>query len=337
MASEGKNNLTVMNKKLHFLLIYLLLIFPFKVLCATDSYISRQEIGAGTFIRITIQKGEKSAEIFNEAFSKIKEMEKIFSVYDSESEISCLNRQKKLKVSNELLFLLKKSLYISSITKGAFDVTCKPLTDLYKRAKKRNYPPSDDEIQDVLKHIGWQNIRIENNYVEIPEHSEIDFGGIAKGYIVDKTVNFLKEKGIKNGMVNAGGEIFAFGNNPHGKNWQIGIRDPFSNNGIIKKIRVKNFGVATSGNYENFFSIRGKKYGHIINPVTGRTVQDFPVSVTVIAPDCTTADALATAFFVLGGEKSLTIADSIEGIDVFIIDGNRKIYESKNFSHLVLP
>ncbi|HNS31676.1 MAG TPA: FAD:protein FMN transferase [bacterium] len=304
---------------------------------ASGSYLSRQETAAGTFVTITIEDTKNGDEILEGTFSLIRKLEKLFSSFDEESEISRLNRQKKTALSQETLLLLKKSFFISGISEGAFDITCKPITELYRTAEKRNRPPTEKEIEDVLIHVGWEKVKIKGNTAEIPEKSMIDLGGIAKGYIVDMAITRLKDRGVKNGMVNAGGDIYAFGKNPGGKDWQIGIRNPFRKNGIIRKISVRDFAVATSGDYERYFSIKNKKYGHIVNPATGRSVQDFPVSVTVTAPDCAIADGLATAFFVLGAKKSIRIADKIDGVEVFIIDANRITYESKNFSKFTLP
>lgn len=295
------------------------------------AYISRQEPAMGTFVTITIEQAEDSQSVLDDAFAKIRALEKRFSVFERESEISRLNRIKKLKVSEETLELIKKSIHVSSITGGAFDITCKPLSDLYRHAEERNVPPSDIELLEALERTGWQRIKISGSCVEIPGKMEIDPGGIAKGYIVDKTVQFLKDSGVENGMVNAGGDIYAFGRNPKGKKWQIGINDPFKKGAIRRIIEMSGFAVATSGDYERYFYIKNKKYGHIINPVTGKSVQDFPVSVTVSASDCAAADGLATAFFVLGAEKSVRLADKMEGVGAFIIDGDKRVYMSRDF------
>lgn len=291
----------------------------------------------GTFIGIKIEADENGAAILDDAFAAIRKMEKAFSVFEKGSEISRLNRLKKMQVSDETLRLIKKSNHISLITKGAFDITCKPLTDLYREAEKRNSPPSGKEIKAVLQRTGWQKIIIKGNCVELPAGGEIDPGGIAKGYIVDRTADFLKAKGVKNAVVNAGGDIYAFGKNEQGKKWRIGIRDPFDKDSLRGVVEVSGFALATSGDYERHFTIKKKKYGHIINPATGISVQNSPAGVTVSAPDCATADALATAFFVLGATKSIRIADTLEGVEVFIIGGDKKIHKSKKFSTISFP
>ena len=300
-------------------------------------YVTRHGVAAGTFINITVEKKEGSSLILDEAFTRIKGMERLFSVYDRNSEISILNRKGKHEVSDEMIRLLEKSVSISVITKGAFDVTCKPLIDLYRKAEKRDVEPSEQEISGALKNVGWKKIRINGNMVRLQKGMEIDLGAIAKGYIVDRTAEFLKGKGIKNALIDAGGDIYAYGINPHGRKWQIGIRNPFRKNSFIKRIGISDRGVATSGDYERFYTIKKKKYGHIVNPSTGKSVQDYPAGVTVIAPDCTTADALATAFFVMGPGPAVRLADKMNGIGVLIIDRGGKTYMNSGFSNLCLP
>lgn len=317
-------------------------IFTFLILLAgcfkanSNGYISREEFGLGTFITITIEKSPYSETILNHAFDLIKKLEKKFSVFIPENEVSKLNKEKKIKASRELKDVVEKSIYISRKTGGAFDITVLPLIKLYREAEKKGIPPSQKEIEDVLKYTGYQKIKVKGNTIQIPDKTEIDTGGISKGYIVDRVVKYLKGQGIHSGLVNAGGDIYCFGKNPEGGKWRIGVRDPFNKNRILKTIYISEAGIATSGDYERYVYIKGKKYGHIINPLTGKTVQDFPVSVTVIAPDTTTADGFATAFFVLGVGKSLKIAEEMN-LGVFIVDGNGKIYESTKFSQFTIP
>ncbi|HOL22041.1 MAG TPA: FAD:protein FMN transferase [bacterium] len=300
-------------------------------------YVSREEPAMGTFVSITMEKSPNYEKILDGAFSIIKKLEKKFSVYIPDSEISRLNREKKIEASSDIIHVIKKSIEVSKITGGAFDITILPLINLYRESEKTGAPPSEEKIRMILQCIGYEKIRVKDNIIQIPKKTEIDTGGIAKGYMVDSTANFLKKNGINSGLVNAGGDIYCFGKNPEGGKWKIGIRDPFHKEKTVKTLYLNNCGVATSGDYERYLYIKGKKYGHIINPLTGKTVQDFPVAVTVIAPDATTADAFATAFFVLGIEKSINLVNKLEGISVFIINGDGKFYESRNFSKFTIP
>jgi FAD:protein FMN transferase len=316
-----------------FVMFLLLLIFSSKSI--NHSYISREEPALGTFVKITIEETAGSEIILDEAFKKIRELETILNVHNPTSEISSLNRLKKMRVSDSLLHLIQKSLQISEITGGAFDITVLPLVNLYKQSEETNTSPSEKQIEDTLKNIGWYKIQIKETTAIIPD--SLDMGGIAKGYIVDKTVEFLKGKGVKNGLVNAGGDIYCLGKSPGGGKWRIGIQDPFKKNGILKTVFLTDIAVATSGDYERYVSIKGEKYGHIVDPKTGRTVQNSPAGVTVIARDTSTADGLSTAFFVLGVTKSLEISNRLNGIEVMIVDNNGKMYQSKNLSRFTVP
>lgn len=298
-------------------------------------YVSREEPAMGTFVKITMERREDCEKLLNESFCRIKELEKTFSVHDSESEISRLNKLKKAEVSDELLFLIRKSIEISRATEGAFDITALPIINLYRNAEKKGIPPSENQIKETIKRIGWQKIEILGSDVKIP--CEIDMGGIAKGYIVDKTAEFLKAQGIRSALINAGGDIYCFGENPGGRKWSIGIQDPFVRSGVKRIVHVTGYGIVTSGDYERYMTIKGKKYGHIVNPLTGKSVQNFPAGVTVIASNAATADGFATAFYVLGVKKSIEIAEREKNMEVLIIDGDGKIYESRKFSNFAAP
>ena len=291
---------------------------------------SETRIALGTFFQITIEETKDNKEILNQAFKKVDELEKKLSIFEKESEVSKLNKNKSASISNETIEVIKKAIEISKITDGAFDISCKPLVDLYKKCEKSGKPPGEEEIKNTLTKVNWKNIEIKGNNISLKDGMEIDLGGIAKGYIVDKAVEFLKSKGIKNGLVNAGGDLYCWGNNPSGKKWKIAIRDPFEKEKTIGKIEITEKGVATSGDYEQYVKIKGQKFSHIVDPRNGKTVQDFPVSITIIADDCITADALATGFFVIG-TKSIEIANKLKDVEILIIDKDKKNYKSKNF------
>ena len=311
--------------------LFLFVVFLFLLENCYPEFISETRTALGTFFQIKIEKKNNSSEIINQAFKKVEELEDKLSVFREGSDVYKINKYKKATVSPETIDVIKRSFEISRITEGAFDITCKPLINLYKKCGKEKRLPSKKEIKETLKKINWKDVKITGNEVVLKKGMEIDLGGIAKGYIVDKIVEFLKMKGIKNGLVNAGGDIYCWGKNPEGKRWIIGIRNPFYKDRIIGKISLTEKGIATSGDYEQYIKIKGKKFSHIVNPKTGKTVQNFPVSLTVIAPDCTTADGLATGFFVSGIKKAVEIANKIKEVEVLIVDENKKVYKSKNF------
>jgi thiamine biosynthesis lipoprotein len=315
--------------------IFLFILFLSPFVFSLNDFVEKTEFLLDTVIQIKIEKTKDSEKILNSSFDLIKTLENKFSIFKEESEVSKLNKYKKLKASNEFLQLIKRAIYISEITDGAFDITCKPIIDLYKTKSKEKKVPSKEEIEKVLKKVGWKKIQIKEDLIILPEEMEIDLGGIAKGYIVDKVVEFLKAKGIKNGIVNAGGDLYCWGLK-RGKKWTIGIENPFEENKIIGIFEITDRGVATSGNYKRYLKIKNKKIGHIINPKTGLPAGEDIVSTTIIAPDCTIADGFATGIFVLGIEKGLKIINKLQGVECLIIDINGKIYKSSQFPKLSL-
>ncbi|MCM8818645.1 MAG: FAD:protein FMN transferase [Candidatus Omnitrophica bacterium] len=310
--------------------------FVFLILCLNAfsqivKFIEKKEFFLDTIFEIKIEESKNGEEILNLSFELVKNLENKLSIYKEESEVSKLNKYKRYNVSSEVLEVIKKSIYISEITDGAFDITCKPIIFLYKKKFKENQIPTEKEIKEVLKKVGWKNIKIEGNEVILEKEAEIDLGGIAKGYIVDKVSEFLKSKGIKNGLVNGGGDLYCWGTNPEKKKWKIGIEDPFEENKLIGNFMITERGIATSGNYKRYLKIKNQKIGHIVNPKTGVPVEEIPVSVTVIASNCTIADGFATGIFVLGIEKGLDLVNKNKGIECLIIDKDKKIYKSSNF------
>ncbi|MCM8801425.1 MAG: FAD:protein FMN transferase [Candidatus Omnitrophica bacterium] len=283
--------------------------------CQNKQLFKETQIMLGTFVEV-ISPEKKAIEI---AFKEIKRIEVLLSKYNPESEISKLNKLGKLKVSPQTFYIIKKAKEFSIKTGGAFDVTVGPLMELWGFTDKDYRLPKQEQIKETLKLIGSDKIILNDldNTVEfaIPG-MKIDLGGIAKGYAVDCAIKRLKEFQIKNCLINAGGDIFCLGDK-FGRPWSVAIQDP-EGKGFLKKLSLKDRAVATSGNYEQFFIKENKYYGHILNPKTGYPVDPDFKSVTVIASDCLTADALATAIFVLGKERYKDLIKEFKDIEVKI-------------------
>ncbi len=217
------------------------------------------------------------------------------------------------------------------MTGGAFDVTARPVVKLWGFQGGEPKLPSRQEIFGALLKVGWRKIVFNAADTSIALHggATIDLAGIGKGYAVDRCVAILRDHGAESALVDLGGNMFAIGTPPGREAWSIGIRDPEDPSGIIGKLLISNEAVATSGQYENFVVIDGKKYGHIVDPRTGQTV-DHVLGVTVIAPSATESDALSTGLFVLGPEEGMSIGEDAPGVravfalpgDVFEFAGN---------------
>jgi len=307
----------------------LLLVF-FLCGCAQKQYKEIRQ-GMGTLIEITVRAEEKEAKsAIEKAFKRIEEIEKILSVYNPSSEVSILNRVGKISPSTELMEVMKEAIYAGDMTEGAFDVTVAPVVSLWGFGPPARNPgiPQEKEIKRALELVGYKNIVIDekNNLIYFKKKGmQINLGGIAKGYAVDKAIEVLKKEGIKKAIVNAGGNLYAMGTT-----WRIGIKNP-RREGILKIINVKDRAVSTSGDYERFFigfyAGKKKRFSHIFDPRTGYPAEGC-ISVTVIAPTGIMSDWLSTGVFVLGPEKGLALLKKLK-IKGIIVRPDMEILEVK--------
>ncbi len=296
--------------------------------------LKQTEMIMGTLVEITVIPGNEKA--IREAFEALKKVDALMSTYKEDSEISILNREGKAQVSEETLEVIEDAINFSNLTDGAFDITCRPLINLWKRAKKEEKVPTEEEIEEAISLVDYQRIILEANQIRLEKKGmQIDLGGIAKGYAVDKAIEALKKNSIKRALVNAGGDLYALGTDRQGEKWQIGVQDPREEDKIIDIIKVKDKAVATSGDYRRYFTLEGKRFSHIVNPKTGLTVQDVPMSVTIIGPDATTTDALSTGVFVLGPEEGMKLIESLPEVEGMIISEGMKKLTSQGWEEFL--
>lgn len=289
--------------------------------CARDAEpFVRQTFVMGTRGTITIYglSSDDSETAAVEAISEMHRIESVMSTWKEKSEISRLNRNSQgqpVRVSAELFLVLEKAYRFSELTGGAFDVTARPVVRLWGFQGGEAKLPSEAEIADALSKVGWRKMILdaEDTTVTLIGGSSIDLAGIGKGYAVDRCVEILGDHGVESALVDLGGNMFAIGAPPGREAWSIGIRDPEDLSGVIGKMLISNEAIATSGNYENFVVIDGKRYGHIVDPRVGMTV-DHLLGVTVIAPSATESDALSTGFFVLGPEDGQRLGETLPHI-----------------------
>ena len=259
------------------------------------------------------------------------------STYTKESELSIINFSKTSdwqSVSKDLFTIIDDANKISIKTEGAFDITIGPLVNLWGFGpdKVENRIPSDQIIESVKENTGFQKILLDKLNKKILKSNPnlyMDLSGIAKGFAVNKIALYLDKKGFKNYLIEIGGELMGKGRNKDKEIWQIGIENPNSNSDTIRHIvQLKNMAMATSGNYKKYFEKDGIRYSHTINPVTGKPIKHKLASVTVLDYSATNADALATAFMVLGPEKALLLANSLK-IPIYLIIKNDEYFEEK--------
>lgn len=322
------------NKKILLLIsILLLLLVCIKVIPSLSEKNNKTEkygFLMDTQVRIVIyDKGNFDSEA-QKCYELISGIDKIMNTYNEESELAKLNKTGNSSVSEGLYEVVKKAVGISHKTDGAFDVTIKPLSELwnFKNAKV----PSEAEISKAKSFVSYKNIEIrENNVVVLNNGAGLDLGGIAKGYAADKAIEFLKKSGIKSALVDIGGNIKFIGNSDKkNEGFLIGIQDPNEKSGIsLGAIRLKDKTLVTGGIYERNFTSDGKLYNHILNPSTGYPVENELLSVTVISENSSEADAYATALMILGEEKGMKLVNSTNGIECIMVKKNNEIVLSK--------
>lgn len=279
-----------------------------------------------TFEETLASKGQ-NADWHDSIRKLFKDFDYSLSMFNPESIISAMNNNSKDARANQYVKnVIEKSLEVSRRTSGAFDITVAPLVNLWGFGFKNREQITTEAVDSILQFVGYQKIRLDRKgrlHKQDPR-IQLDASSIAKGYMCDIIGNWLKNKGVKNYMVEIGGEITLHGNSPKGFPWRIGINTPEEDifqriNGIEDILEISKGGIATSGNYHNFYYQDGKRYAHTIDPKTGYPVQKNILSSTVIASDCITADSYATAFMVMGVEKALDVLASDNSIMAYFI------------------
>ena len=266
---------------------------------------------------------------------EVNRIEQLISSWKSSSETNLINKNagiQPVKVSKELFDLIHRSKKVSSISNGYFDISFASLDKIWKFDGSDIVIPSEVDLKKSVEKIAYQNIVLdtEKQTVYLKEKGmKIGFGAIGKGYAADRAKAVMKKMGIASGVVNAGGDIISWGSKPDGNPWTIGIADPKKKNSVISWLNISDKAVVTSGNYEKYVMIDGKRYCHIIDPKTGWPISGVS-SVTVITQNAELADALSTTVFVLGKDEGLKLVNHLEGVECIIVSDDDEMYFSKN-------
>ncbi|MFD0799638.1 FAD:protein FMN transferase [Maribacter chungangensis] len=270
-----------------------------------------------------------------EAIAEIERIEKLISSWDPNSETSKINEaagKTPVTVSQELFDLIERSLKISKLTDGAFDISYASMDRIWKFDGSMTSMPSKEAIQHSVAKVGFQNIVLDKQhnsvFLRLPG-MKIGFGAIGKGYAADKAKEVLTKKGVSSGIINAAGDMNTWGKQPNGTAWKVALTNPMDKNKGFGMLPVTNRAVVTSGNYEKQVVFNGVTYSHIIDPRSGYPATDI-LSVTVFAPKAELADALATSVFVMGRETGLDRIDQLPQVDCIIIAEDGKVFKSKN-------
>lgn len=269
------------------------------------------------------------------AVAEITRIEKLISSWDANSQTAEINKNagiKTVKVDKELLDLIERSMGISKLTDGAFDISYASMDKIWKFDGSMTEMPSEEIIKASVAKVGFENILLDKEnstvFLKLPE-MKIGFGAIGKGYAADKAKALLMEKGVIAGIINASGDMNTWGKQPNGNEWTIAITNPLNKNKVFALFPLNEGAVVTSGNYEKFVTFNSIRYTHIINPKTGYPATGI-ISVTVFAPKAELADALATSVFVMGIETGINRINQLPKVECIIIDENGNIYTSEN-------
>ena len=284
-----------------------------------------------------IGENEKWAnERIDAAIEEIRRIERLLTTYNEESETAFINRNAGIgpvKVSQETFNIIERSIRISKVTQGAFDITYGSVDkSLWNFDTKMKALPDKGTAKKMVRLIDYRNIILDKEKTTVflkEKGMRIGFGGIGKGYAAEKAKELMKSMGVESGIVNASGDLSAWGYQTNGKPWTIGIADPNRKVDIFSYLNITNMAIATSGNYEKYILLDGKKYSHTIDPRTGLPVRGIK-SVTIISTNAEIADAMATPVMIMGIEAGLDMINQMKDIETIIIDDDDKLFTSKN-------
>ncbi|RZJ69038.1 FAD:protein FMN transferase [Flavobacterium sp.] len=316
-------------------LVFFLLVF----VSIGHSQVSRQrtvKLMGSRFDLTIVHENEVKAEAYiDTAIAEISRIENVISEWIPNTEVSQVNKNagiKPVKVSKELLELTQRALYFSKVSDGAFDISFAAADKIWKFDSSMTELPSEQKIAESVRLIGYKNIVVNTRKSTIflrKKGMKIGFGSIGKGYAADKTKALLMEKGVPAGIINASGDMNTWGKQPDGEPWTVGITNPLHKNKVFAVVPLQQTAVVTSGNYEKFALINGKRYSHIINPKTGYPASGL-ASVTIFGPSAETCNGFSTTIMVLGKELGLKLLEKFPNLQCILVADDGEISTSEN-------
>ncbi|WP_091495825.1 FAD:protein FMN transferase [Flavobacterium phragmitis] len=293
----------------------------------------------GRFDISIVAKDSLSAEQnINEVIAEITRIENLISDWKPDSQVSEVNQNagvKPVKVDREVFELAQRAIKLSEITNGGFDVSFAAMDRIWKFDGSMTEMPSAETIKKSVEKVGYKNIildSVESTIFLKLKGMKIGFGALGEGYATDKCRAMMIQKGIEAGIINGSGDMSTWGKQPNGKDWKIGITNPFKPEKILAAIPLKDGAITTSGSYEKFVVFNGKRYSHIINPATGYPTAGL-CSVTVVGPNAETANGLSTSMMVLGQTEGLLLLQKFPQYSCVMITDKGKVIKSKNFAY----
>ncbi|MFA6247721.1 MAG: FAD:protein FMN transferase [Mucilaginibacter sp.] len=289
-------------------------------------------------ISVVANDAEWAQQRIEMAIAEIRRIEKLLTTFSDDSQTNQINKMAGIapvKVDQEVFDLIARSLKISELTQGAFDITYGSIDkSLWNFDLNMKALPNAATARASVRLINYENVILDSQKVTVflkEAGMRIGFGGIGKGYAADKSKAVLQANGVKSGIVNAAGDLVTWGTQPGGKPWTIAIADPDQETTPFSTLNISNMAIATSGNYAKYVIIGGKKYSHTIDPKTGLPVSGIK-SVSIISPSAEFADAMATPVTVMGAYVGLDLINQLQNVACVIITDDSKVYTSKNIN-----
>ncbi|MBI4581761.1 MAG: FAD:protein FMN transferase [Planctomycetes bacterium] len=299
-------------------------------------------MGTQTLLKAVVGAGdqERGRRAIQAAEAALRDVDARMSTWVGSTELSKFNAapaNTAMPLSIPTLEVLAAAGRFAERTGGAFDPTCRPLLQLWKRCEQEDREPTADEIARTLARVGWRHIRLHDGAMaKLVDGVEVDLGGLAKGYAVDAAVQAMRSAGAAGGLVQCGGDLRVFGDSENGGPWRIGIHDPSSTQSgmFAERLRLADHAVSTSGDYERYFTIRGRRRSHIIDPRTGLPVDSVP-QVTVVASEGIVSDGWSTALTVLGPEGLRLLPPGVEAMVIVTSAGQARAHKTPGFDRLL--
>jgi len=295
-------------------------------------------MGSAFELSVVQEEQTRAEELLNLGIEEIKRIESLLSEFLPGSETSRINNlagHEPIPVNKECFDLLERSLNISRLTKGSFDISIGQLKKIYSFKNENFLMPLDSHIKETRQNVGYEHIVLDKKDFTVNFRNnrlKISFAAIGKGYAADKVKQIWQQEGVRSGYINASGDLTAFGTKPDGNKWKIGIANPDDKRKILMYIPLNNVSAATSGDYEQFFMHNNTRYSHNINPHTGLPVSGIK-SVSIFSPSAELSDALATAVYVMGIKQGIQFVNQLPQTHCIIIDDRNQVYFSKKLRY----
>jgi thiamine biosynthesis lipoprotein len=287
-----------------------------------------------TYCTIRAPGGAAEQAAIGKAFARMREIDRRFNALNTNSPVAQFNAHGTPIADPDIVEVIREALEVSARTDGAFDITVQPLVELWGFYGKHPAVPAPERIEACRRTVGWRNLAIrDGQVVRLRDETRIDLGGIAKGYAVGEAVRVLKACGVRSALVDAGGDIYAYGR-IEGRPWRVGIRRP-RGEGILGVMELDDQSTAISGDYERYFEQDGVRYHHILDPATGYPARGVQMAL-VVSSNATLADAW-TKIFVLGPEKGLRCIEGVPGVSAMLVATNGECHYSPGLQARIRP